>query len=631
MNSISMLAGMPFKNLDRAFADFLCRREGTQDPLLWTAAAMASAVISAGHICCRLPLFEGKPWREVFESLFPDGLPDDASFAEGTFPAASEFAALPGKFPKSIAAYPGEIRNIPLVLDSDGRLYLNRYFEYERKLAEKIRILCSRPFEILSCGRAEFESASPYFSSPESPNFQKLAAFAACGNAFTVVTGGPGTGKTTAVAAMLILLLRNNPDLRIMLCAPTGKAQARLAESIREQIAGSELSDDLKTRLSALPCSTIHHLLGMRFGTSKFRYGERNPLPADVLVVDEASMVSLPLMSALFQALRTETKVILLGDRDQLASVEAGAVLADLCDSGTPDMLPSAAAAAYSALDSGAGVLNDSLPLSGHIVSLKTNHRAFQAPDVCEIAGNIAENTLPPEPLAEKICALKADDFFTEETPSESALESELRRIFQTKMISCGSTLHSFGELPELVREGSPESFETAFVLTENFRILCALRKSPFGVESINSLAMRILGLRGDGSAPGLPVIVLSNDPVTGLSNGDTGLLWKTPEGRTEAFFRDGKAFRHFAVPVLPAFEPVFAMTVHKSQGSGFENTLVVMPHRDSPVLTRELFYTAVTRAKKHLRLWCGKDLLGIMLERKTVRHSGLEFRLKEI
>ena len=304
-----------FAPIDLVFAGFLLRRAHSESPELFCAAALASYCVRAGNSCCDLNLYAGKN--------FP--VPADPVSGEGRscvrLPELEEWLSVLRMLPSTVIEHYPETAHptAPLVLDHAQRLYLNRYFLYETSLADEIRRRCAAEPIPPDLAPGHLAALSPYFqkaAAERTVDFQQSAVFLACSGNFSIITGGPGTGKTTVAAALLALELERNPELEIALCAPTGKAQARLRESVTQGIAGLACTPEIRERLSAIPCGTIHSLLSPLRGTTQFRHNEKNPLRADLIVVDEASMVSLPLMAKLLRAVRPEAKIVLLGDKD---------------------------------------------------------------------------------------------------------------------------------------------------------------------------------------------------------------------------------------------------------------------------------------------------------------------------
>jgi exodeoxyribonuclease V alpha subunit len=586
--------GIHLNEIDRQFARFICRQAGSNDPHLEGAAALLSRGVVSGDVCLDLA-------AALTESDAPRfGIKDLDTWVERL--RLSSVVGDPGEF-------------APLILDRANRLYLHRYWRYEDELAASLlQRGAAAPFEreLLKKGLARL---FPERGDAE-PDWQRVAAAAALTRRFCVISGGPGTGKTSTVVKVLALLLEQHKGerFRIALAAPTGKAAARLKESI---LAGVDCAPEVAATIPE-EVSTIHRLLGFVKGSSRFRHHRENPLPYDLVIVDEASMVSLPLMAKLVDALRGETRLILLGDRDQLASVEAGAVLGDICDTGGSHGFSAAFA------DLAAGLSGDRLPLQDAgtalgdaVVLLKKSYRFAASSGIGVVAALV--NAGDGEQALAASRREEYGDISLEATPAASALAEALAR----KILA--------GYRPYL-SEAAPEE---AFARFSEFRILCAMRSGPFGVEALNRLVQEELAQAGliDPQGrwyAGEPVLITRNDYNLGLFNGDIGLILPDPEsgGELRAFFPTGSGMRKVLPLRLPEHEKAFAMTVHKSQGSEFDRVLLVLPDRDAPVLTRELLYTGITRGKKSVEI-LGED--GIFLgavARRIVRRSGLREKL---
>lgn len=595
-----------FSSLDIRFAEFLWKIADKKSQEILVAAALVSRNQHLGHICLDLPSAAGTALKEGGHSL-PLVCPALDVWIDAL--RSSGVVGDPGNF-------------TPLVLDHKNRLYLHRYWEYEQTLAELIRKRVNSPPEPASLPENMMDLLFP---SPETgeTDWQKVAAFAAITRKFCVISGGPGTGKTTTAARILALLTAQSGEkkLRIALTAPTGKAAARLQEAIVREKAkfGGKIREDTESR-----ASTIHRLLGYVPGSPDFRHNAENPLAADVVVVDEASMVDMALMSKLVQALPEHARLILLGDKDQLASVEAGYVMGDICDTGTVHHFSEKFCRELKKftgqnIECGAG--GNEPEICDCIVQLRKNHRFREAGGIRAISQAINEGN------GTKAAALlrsgQYPDISWTDLPRSRDLGSALRETI----------LQGYADY--LKHPDDPEAVFTAF---DRFRILCALRKGPFGAEEINSLAEQILSTAGilhvSGTwYTGRPVLISRNDYHLKLFNGDVGIALPDPEssGKSRVFFRGAKnAFRKFNPLRLPEHETVFAMTVHKSQGSEFDRVLLLLPARDAAVLSRELLYTGITRAVSHVQIWGTEEIFHSAVSRNIRRNSGLRDALWE-
>ncbi len=585
-----------FDSLDREFAALLQRLESRISEPLALAAMLVSRAIRTGHVCIDL--------RQ------PPTL--DASPSHSTTTRPPAFEAWRAELASaSVVGQPGEFK--PLILDSHGRLYLHRYWTYETLVADGINARLTSPVVMTPSTAALLNR---YFGprNTTAPDWQRQAVETALTRRFTVISGGPGTGKTHTIAILVATLLESagRPAPRVALAAPTGKAAVRLQEAL--QLARQSLPCPADVR-AQFPenATTVHRLLGAIPGAVEPRYNATHPLPFDVIVIDEASMVDLALMAKLFAACRPVTRIVLVGDMDQLASVEAGAVLGDICDGvrtkPTPELAPGEipAPAAASAL-------------SASIVQLRKNHRFQDGEGIAALSR--ALNAGDADAAIRHLNSGGNGALQLRSLPAPETLASSLEETISRHF----DALLALASRPE-----------DALRQLTGFRILCALRKGPYGTEAINA-GVEIL-LRRNGRIrsttpfyPGRPVLILRNDYNLRLFNGDVGLVLPHPDtGELRAWFLDAEGRAHdFAPGRLPEHETVFAMTVHKSQGSEFQDLLMILPDRDSPVLTRELIYTGVTRARRRVELWLDEPTLRVALTRRTERASGLAARLWE-
>jgi len=506
-----------------------------------------------------------------------------------------------------------------LILDNACRLYLYRYWKYEAGLAAALRAMADdRPQLDIAILKSGLERL---FDREEGGgiDWQRVAAAAALAGRFCVISGGPGTGKTSTVVKIIALLLEQpgGEGVRIALAAPTGKAAARLKDSI---LSARERLGERTGVAGSLPgeVTTIHRLLGVIPGSGRFRHDKDNRLPCDVVIIDEASMVPLPLMARVVEALPSHGRLILLGDRDQLSSVEAGAVLGDICDS---EMLPvfSEPFARFVSDVAGQPIsgVRDSPPaplLADSVVVLQRSYRFGADSGIAAVSGAI--NSGGGNDALERLKSGRYGDVSLTSVPDRHGLEDRLR----------GIVLEGYRDY--LLSEDPAEALR----LFDRFRVLCAMRQGVFGVDGINRVVERCLALEGL-IAPrrkwyrGRPVMVTSNDYGLKLFNGDVGIALPDPENREQlaVFFpaADG-GVRRVSPLRLPEHETVFAMTIHKSQGSEFDRLLMVMPPFDSQLLTREIFYTGLTRARSSAELWCADELVIAMAGRRIARRSGL-------
>ena len=458
----------------------------------------------------------------------------------------------------------------------------------------------------------------------EGVDWQKVAAVMALRSRFCVISGGPGTGKTSTVVKILALLVEqaHGKPLRIALAAPTGKAAARLKESISSMKMELDCSETVR-QLIPEKVVTIHSLLGAIRGSIHFRHNASNPLPFDAVIIDEASMVALPLMAKLALALDDHTRLILLGDRDQLASVEAGAVLGDICGNGREELF----SPEFSDLTG--RVIGKTIPalakqqvlppLGDALVILRRNYR-FGTDSGIGILGRAVRDGQGESAL--QICREGGRDVVWHDLPLANALKKAL-----TETVVQGYHNFRVTNLPD-----------EALLRLNDFRVLCALRQGPYGVAGMNELIEGILEEAGlidlrSRWYTGRPLMITVNDHNLKLYNGDVGIVLPDPgsEGRPRVWFTtpDGKV-RGISPLRLPAHETAWSMTVHKSQGSEFGRVLLLLPSNDQEVLTRELLYTAITRARQSVEIWGDAGVFAAAVARKIERPSGLEDALWE-
>ena len=610
------LAKGAIRDLDLQFAVLVQRLATTESDHLLLAAAMASRAAGEGHLCLELR-------READRPVL-----DGAGFT----PPLEAWRLALGE--SGVVGTSGS--RTPLILDLDDRLYLARYWHFERRLADaliaragwvdgvdeaRLREGLTRLFPAEPVQPDETEQLGLFDEvSSHQPDWQRLAAALALLRRFSVISGGPGTGKTRTVTSILALLVEQGVK-RIALTAPTGKAAARLSESIKLAKGQLPLSDAVG---AAIPeeALTLHRLLGVMPGRVRARHHAGNPLHLDLLVVDEASMVDLPLMARLLDALPERTRLILLGDRDQLASVEAGAVLGDIC--GEPGTAWSDEACERLARVTGERLhpARGMPPMADSIALLRKSYRFDDQSGIGALARAVNAGS-GADALATLINGRYAD----------IALHPAGERRSAARIAE--AALEHYREYLEA------ESPEAALAAFGRFRILCALREGPFGVARANETVERALrgaglipereGRRDGGWYAGRPIMVTRNDYALGLFNGDIGLLFPDAEsgGALRAHFpRPDGGLRRLHPNRLPEVVTVYAMTVHKSQGSEFDRVLLSLPTDDSPVVTRELLYTGITRAKRAVELCATNGAVEGACQRRVHRASGLQQRL---
>ncbi len=612
-----------FSSIDLHLAAFICRLEQCDDPVLALSVALLSRHVGQGNICLDLA---------AIESLLPNALPGVLQAHGIALPSCHTWQKRLLTF--SSVGRPDEA--CPLILDG-SRLYMQRYFAYETSVAAHLGRLASGKVPDID-QRLLGEGLARYFPDTAQGGFwQKVAAFAAVTRRLCVISGGPGTGKTTTVSKILALILEQSRErpLRIRLAAPTGKAAARLGESLQGIGERFDLPEELARHMPA-SAATLQRLLGWIPGSPRFRHHEDNPLELDLLVLDEVSMVDLPLMAKTLQALPRHARLILLGDRDQLSSVEAGAVLGDICGHRrnvfSPAFIQEYVSIAGAWETPHGENLHKDMPkaqsargkdeeprLSDAVVSLTKSYRFGQDSGIKRLSLAVREG--------DGIRAM-------------TLLEAGLPDI---SWIPTHASEHPSSVLTHIIKQGFMPAFEATDVARryqrlQDFRILSPLRGSMWGTTNLNALTQSILEAEGCMEPrtlwpEGLLVMVSVNDYGVRLYNGDVGLVGSGGTGRPRVHFPDTEhgGMRSLAPVRLPPHEPAFAITVHKSQGSEFDHVLLVLPATDSPILTRELLYTAITRARTKVTLVGDGATFMHAVGRSIQRGSGLAARLQGI
>lgn len=591
---------------------------GSQQDGLKLAATLTSLVLGRGQVC--LPLTHCP-------------LPELAGFWMG----ATDWVSMLSQCACVWATTDGSgWQNQPLVLECGPglvapRVYLARYYFYQTGVAGSIQQRLTAMASVTESGRqADTALASMLAQLFERQangvvNWQWVAAATACLQLFCVITGGPGTGKTTTVTRLLCALLSQQPQLRIALAAPTGKAAARMIESIRQ----ARQRDDLPAeQLAGIPDEsfTLHRLLG--WTPNGFRYHARNPLPWDCVVVDEASMIDLAMMHQLLQALPANARLVMLGDKDQLASVEAGSVLADVCNAGGatgPDQAFAARLTELTGFDLTSSVCPKTGLIQNAVAELKVSHRFTASSGI----GQLAKAVNAGQVSAAIQCFESFDDIACDWLDSSSPDQTDRLLPWQRGVII------GYREYGRLLGNAASDQNTLAILSAFNhFRVLVATRQGTLGVEAVNQDIERLLvqaGLLIPAAAqsgswyPGRPVMITRNDYDLGLFNGDVGVLVSTGSGQLRAAFPTLDGHVRYVLPSrLPSHETAFAMTVHKSQGSEFNRVQLLLPERWQGVITRELIYTAITRAREHFYLMSGRECWQRGLGNRVERASGL-------
>lgn len=561
----------PFDASDRAFVRFLQGSYGEKDAFVLTAASLCLAAAREGH---------------SFLDMVNLELPELVSEAlQNTWPTVSEWSEIAKR--SSAIGIPGE--DAPLILADSTALYLHRYFSYENELAKCVSVKTKQtgPFA------HSLESVS---LSPDSK--QSEAVQGALKHRLYLISGGPGTGKTTTVLAYLVACIQaadSADSLRISVAAPTGKAAARVSSSIKSGLPRFDLDNSVEKKILEIPCLTIHRLLEAIPGKRSFRRNRNRPLECDLLVVDESSMIDLPLMRKLMDAVPEHSSVVLLGDDNQLSSVDVGSVFCDLVRSSNDQRSPL-------------------LGKSTHLVEtyrFKATSSIYRLCQACHKSNS---------PLFKSILEENQNDLHflnlrKSASPNLAPIIKLIEEAFETRTNSI--------------------DLETAFARLSQFIALSPLNLGPLGANAINRIAdekiRRHLDVATDDYYKGQAILVLENNYDLGLFNGDMGLVWPDQSGQLFAWFNQAEgAFQKVRTSWLPRHSTAHCLTIHKSQGSEFDHVAGVFPLEDSEFLTRELLYTCISRAKTKITLFGNSEALCSAVTRSVNRATRLEAQIKQ-
>jgi len=518
----------------------------------------------------------------------------------------------------------------PFILYKE-KLYLHRFFQYERKLVAQIRAIIAaeniqeRQEQLLAHQALIRKELFPENEGLHTTDWQRVACINAFIHSFSIISGGPGTGKTTTVTKLLALLLADNPSLHISICAPTGKAAARLEESISQaekNFSGVNIDPGIVQQITELHAQTIHSLLGYIPNSIHFRHNEQNTLDTDVLIVDECSMIDIALFYKLFQAIDTgRTRVILLGDKNQLASVDAGSVFRDLCSdtAALNTFTPERAAFINQFIDGEAYRLtaadqatDSGHPLFQHIIELQTSYRFSNEAGIGKLSKAVLNND------TEQIAG-----FLEHKDPIINILPPE---ALQDQLLQASKLL--------LAEEGGYIGLtEPVSVLAgiNNSTVLCALKEGKYGVHAINNFISQELFKPSAKYYPYQLIMVTQNQAKEGVYNGDMGIVLEDKEELKVYFSKAGNSYLSLNPAQIMATETAFAMTIHKSQGSEFNEVLIILPdNKNNQLLSRELLYTAITRAKKKVSIIGTPEVIFAIAAKSVKRVSGIANHFNE-
>ena len=575
---LSLLRQADYSELAYQFAKYIERQDNNSDALIVLTAALLSEAVSKGHVC--LNLVRVGELGMGLDEILPDSV--------ALWVTKLRESHLVGKA--------GDLT--PLVLTDSGLLYLYRYWQAEHQVAvlirERLKSVALQDETLLKQYIANWTSSQPEL------DWQKVAVLMALTRQFCVISGGPGTGKTTIVIRLLEAFSNQDKTLRVALAAPTGKAAARMQQAIAMVRQDSSKEDVL--------AKTVHRLLGITPNNEQGKYNAENPLAVDVLIVDEASMIDILLMSKILKALPKTARLILLGDSKQLASVDSGAVLADLCR-------------AYAGFSEcfAEGVLRltgQALPsvkatslMADTVVILKHSYRFDKQSEIGQLAQSVQAGD---SDKFINVLMRTGDTIWWQKKMDKATIVKRVMKLYFT-----------FFEAIKTQQDPL-----TCMQLFEKTQVLCALNNGAESVDSVNSLIEQALAKQSwrthQGFYHGRPIMVMKNDYSQGLFNGDTGLVMNNDQGVLAACFLDNRMLRWVPLNRLPAHETAYAMTVHKSQGSEFEEVCIILPEQATALLTRELLYTAMTRAKVKISLIATESILIQAVTSQQDREMGL-------
>lgn len=579
---------MEFADFDREFGAFLLRFSGTAHPEVAAAGMLVSYELRSGNPLLELEKYAGCTI-------------ETGNGAYITLPAVEEWRNI--LLQSGAAAADSGNKRIPLVFRTRSSVMLRRYAGYAESVEKQL--FSRRIFE----PELIFPQLGPGTLDP----IQQLAVFIGLNSRLLILSGGPGTGKTTVCGHIIRELFRRDPERRILFAAPTGKAQQRLAAQIRESGSGLPEDSPVRKAIEAAKGATLHSFILNPEWRTELEH-------CDLMIIDECSMISLEIFSRILECLPPDASLILAGDRCQLTSIESGSVFADICSLGKVNQLQPEIAGFYNASgDMAADVAESRSGFSGYIVELQKNFRSAKAPEICRISAMLRERTLPDEAMADLISGTDTPDFRFR-TAEDADVSGAIREM------CC-----KWKELPQLCRSGDSEQILRALEIIDRSKILCAVNQGAFGTEAVNAAVLRELDIVPESPGkwlPGTVLLITANDKSTGLRNGDIGIvvmenLEDTAVPQCCVRFLSCPE-RAFLLAGLPEHECGFAISVHRAQGSGYPEVILLLPGYNAAVLSWELLYTGITRAAGTVEVLGSREELLFALENRSGRSSSL-------
>ena len=573
-------------------------------------AYLLSKRMKEGNICVDLVkenfAMEYETWADEIQNIIPP-------FTLDTFTESTNILSINGTDRKPFIVF-------------NNKFYTYRYFTYETGIIDKIKLLISQEEMLLAKRKEELKSNCEAIYKLQDANleitdWQLVGCLNSYLSNFSIITGGPGTGKTTTIAKLLVLLYTINPDLKVALAAPTGKAAIRMLESLKNNLLSNV--EPLKSKIEELEGSTIHRLLGYQPNSHYFKYNQENYLDYDVIIVDEASMIDVPLLAKLLGAIEPTKRIILLGDKNQLASVEAGSMLGDLCNSSIIEKEPTLNVFN----EDRKCFINQFLNRANIIESNNTSKGKLLNEHITELM-LIRRVTEESKIIAQLSKAIIQEDL--EEVKALIHRESDNLKV--DTYYNNGIFENFISNYIEYIKE---KDIKTAIEKLNKIRVLCAVREGKYGIYTANKkietylLTRNVLKINTE-DYENRPVLVTKNNKELNLFNGDIGIIRTNSNGHKMAYFIDkNKDVREIMPANIGSFETVFAMTIHKSQGSEFNDVLIILPeNQENRLLTKELLYTAITRAKNKVIIQGTEDIILQTTQTRVKRTSGIIDRI---